>query len=72
MREIGAKRLELVTPKKDILYRYIAKINPQLRSVPNTSSPPKSRLSSVHEVQLYGGRSEAFADDKGSATHTGS
>ena len=35
VREIGAKRLELVTPKKDILYRYITKINLQPRSVPN-------------------------------------
>ena len=72
VREIGAKRSELVTLKKDILYRYIAKINPQPRSVPNTSSPPKSGLSSVYEVQSYGGQLEAFADDKGSAMHMGS
>ena len=71
VRENGAKRSELVTPKKDILYRYIAKINPQPRSVPDTSSPPKSGLSSVHEVQSYGERSEVFADDKESAMHMG-
>ena len=71
VREIGAKRSELVTPKKDILYRYTMKINPQLRLVPNTSSPPKSGLSSVYKVQLYRGQLEAFVDDKGSTIHMG-
>ena len=47
MREIGAKRLELVTPKKDILYRYITKINPQPRSVPNNELSKNGEISST-------------------------